>query len=834
MRRVILLLVLLFSLFVDSTAQQSVARRWNEVLIKAIREDLARPPVQARNLYHTSLAMYEAWVVYEDYAKTYLLDKTVNNIYYPFNGIPAVSPANKLAAQNKAISYAAYRFLYNRFQNSPSVLSSRYRFDTLMLNLGYDTSIKATTYSSGNPAHMGNYIAAKVIQFGFADSCHQNLNYAYVNYTPVNPPLKPSLPGDSSMVDPNRWQPLFINIALDQSGNPVPSLQKFIGPEWGRGFAFAMPPGSCVNYYRNGAVYPVYHDPGEPPKLNLTDVTDTMSQFYKWGHSMTAIWSSFLDANDTSMIDISPNAIGNISYMPSSFSGQQTYYNYLTGADTGKGYTLNPITNMPYTPNIVKRGDYSRVVSQYWADGPASETPPGHWFVLLNQVGDNPSFVKKYEGTGPILSNLEWDIKTYLTLGGAMHDAAIACWGVKGWYDSPRPISAIRKMAEYGQSTDSLLPHYHPGGLPLVPGYIELVTATDSLGMADTNNINKIKLKAWRGFTDTTNPLAGIQAPTGVGWILAERWLPYQRKTFVTPPFAGYVSGHSTYSRAGAEVLTALTGSEFFPGGLGQTTINPAQNFLQFETGPSAPITLQWASYRDASNQASISRIMGGIHPPFDDIRGRIIGQQVGIDAHTTAKAIFNQQFALPVHIVYFSATENNCNVHLAWATVMEHNTNSYEIWRSEDGVHFDTKIGEVPAVTQVAEENTYAYVDTKPLQQNYYKLKIVDNDFATTESESSYINMKNCIGTGVTFASIYPNPIINDLHVKINTAQENETAWVTIADVTGRKVLEKNITLASIENDITIPMSTIANGHYIIQVTVSNGYNATYKFVKK
>ena len=40
-------------------------------------------------------------------------------------------------------------------------------------------------------------------------------------------------------------------------------------------------------------------------------------------------------------------------------------------------------------------------------------------------------------------------------------------------------------------------------------------------------------------------------------WIRAANWLPYQRDTFVTPPFAGYISGHSTFSRAAAEVLAA-------------------------------------------------------------------------------------------------------------------------------------------------------------------------------------------------------------------------------------------------------------------------------------
>ena len=101
--------------------------------------------------------------------------------------------------------------------------------------------------------------------------------------------------------------------------------------------------------------------------------------------------------------------------------------------------------------------------------------------------------------------------------------------------------------------------------------------------------------------------------------------MPYQLLGFVTPPFAGYVSGHSTYSRTGAEVLTLFTGSEFFPGGLFEYDI-PMGSGLDFEYGPTTPMKLQFATYFDASDQASISRVYGGIHPPTDDFPGRRIG----------------------------------------------------------------------------------------------------------------------------------------------------------------------------------------------------------------
>ena len=87
--------------------------------------------------------------------------------------------------------------------------------------------------------------------------------------------------------------------------------------------------------------------------------------------------------------------------------------------------------------------------------------------------------------------------------------------------------------------------------------------------------------------------------------------------------------GHSTFSRTGAEVLTLFTGSEFFPGGIFEYEF-PMGSGLDFEYGPTEAVKLQFATYFDASDQASISRIYGGIHPPADDFPGRRIGTSWG------------------------------------------------------------------------------------------------------------------------------------------------------------------------------------------------------------
>jgi hypothetical protein len=142
-------------------------------------------------------------------------------------------------------------------------------------------------------------------------------------------------------------------------------------------------------------------------------------------------------------------------------------------------------------------------------------------------------------------------------------------------------------------------------------------------------------VRSWRG-----EPGDRANAVGGCDWIRALDWMPYQRRTFVTPAFPGYVSGHSTFSRAAATVLTELTGSAYFPGGLGEFSCKPG--YLFFEQGPSKPLSLQWATYFDAADQAGQSRVWGGIHVTADDFDGRRIGARVGESAMEVSRSYFD------------------------------------------------------------------------------------------------------------------------------------------------------------------------------------------------
>ena len=581
----------LLSIVMPASAD-SVARTWNEQNLAAVRLSFPDPPVHARNLFHVSVAMYDAWAAYDPEATGYLFRENIT------------STGDVEAARRVAVSHAAYQVLRHRYiavrhPNTPlaNALQVQSELRQLMISLGYNPNDLSTAGDS--PSAVGNRVGETVIDWTSSDNSNEAGGYTDSSYTPVNDPLVLAFSG-TTLNDPNRWQPLEFVEALSQTGQPLAfNTQSFLGSHWRDVWPFALSrePGETL-----------YFDPGPPPQLEGDG-----DEAFKAGNLEVIRFSSLLDPAVAPVRDFSPGAVGN----------------NLLGTNDGSGHALNPVTGASYAPNLINEADFGRVVAEYWADGPESETPPGHWNVIANEMMDHPSFERRFEGAGPELDELEWETKMYFLLNASLHDAAVAAWTCKREYDYVRPISSIRYMAAQGQSSNPAFPFYNEEGIPLEPGLVEIVTRSTAIGAGrhahlGAGAIGKVAIYCWQG--EPANPATQIG---GVGWILAEDWLPYQRDTFVTPAFAAYLSGHSTFSRAAAEILTRITGSEFFPGGLAVHEVEE----LEFEAGPTAPVQLQWATYYDASDQAGISRIYGGIHVPADDGPGRAVGSKCGIAA---------------------------------------------------------------------------------------------------------------------------------------------------------------------------------------------------------
>lgn len=571
-------------------AEQSVARRWVEQNLAAIRLEIPQPTVHSRNLYHLSLTLFEAWALFDDAQHALVVGGQVSGL-----DPNEFTPQEWELAREETMSLAAHRLLTHRYGESIGGPRTRDCLDRVLEDLGYDPSLERE--ERGSAGRLGVDVAEAVIAEFREDGALEALNYQDPNYEPPAGPLVVDDPGTDAM-DPTVWQPLDLAQAVTQNGIAVEAgLQGYIGPHWRQVRPFALE--------RPGAGLP-YIEPGARPELG--------PEMDEWVLDVIRR-TSWLDIQSSERMDASPGSYGNNSL----------------GADDGQGHAQNPLTGEPYPTQIVSRSNFGRVLAEFWADGPNSETPPGHWNTLAHQAMDHPLFERRFYGEADEVDALTYDVHLHLVLNGALHDAAIVAWELKRHYETARPITLIRWKGAQGQSSDPELPSFHPDGLPLVEGLVEVVTEESSAPGERHEHLRpymgQVVLFTWPG---APGDYENRSAPCT--WQRAVEWSPYQPRTFVSPAFPGYVSGHSTFSRSAAQVLAELTGSAFFPGGLAEFVARENE-YLEFEKGPSQEVRLQWATYFDAADQAGQSRIWGGIHIAPDDYDGRRFGAEVGLKA---------------------------------------------------------------------------------------------------------------------------------------------------------------------------------------------------------
>jgi PAP2 superfamily len=217
--------------------------------------------------------------------------------------------------------------------------------------------------------------------------------------------------------------------------------------------------------------------------------------------------------------------------------------------------------------------DREKVIAEYWADGPSSELPPGHWCLFAHFVSQRDHHT------------LDQDVKLFFALGNAVFDASIVAWDAKRVFDSVRPVTAIHALFQ-GK-----------------------------------------KVRAWAGPYQATQEIDGGE------------WQPYQPPTVVTPPFPEFISGHSTFSAAGAEILMQFTGSDRFGGSV---TVPAGSSRVESGAVPATDVTLSWATFSEAADEAGLSRRYGGIHFEDGDLTGRALGRLVGAQVWEKALAYFN------------------------------------------------------------------------------------------------------------------------------------------------------------------------------------------------
>ncbi len=219
------------------------------------------------------------------------------------------------------------------------------------------------------PAALGNRIAAAVIEYGSNDGALENERYVDSSYTPANDPLLMSESG-TVMADPNRGSRWRSRNRSPRTGCRSRRVS--------RSTSAALGPCDAVRDRR-----PAGKSACRSIRVRRLASTTPMAAPHSSSQAVEVIRrSSQLRRVRWRQVDISPGSMNGNSL----------------GTNDGDGHDVNPVTGQAYPRNFVLRGDYVRTLAAFWADGPRSETPPGHWNTLANDVTTRPASAAASEG----------------------------------------------------------------------------------------------------------------------------------------------------------------------------------------------------------------------------------------------------------------------------------------------------------------------------------------------------------------------------------------------------------------------------------------------------
>ncbi len=204
----------------------SIATAWDKTAVAVLRGGNASQPVQARNLFDLSAAMWDAWAAYDPKATGYFVTEKDQ-------------AADVERAREAAISYAAYRLLLWR-ASFDSNLSTTFSLLTQRLrSLCYSPDYTATAGDS--PAALGNRIAKAAIAAGRNDGSLEAQHYVDAGYVPENGPLVLGQ-AVSTVHDATFWQPLALSQIAEKGLSQIPSqIQRFVDAQWGHVHGFGLP-----------------------------------------------------------------------------------------------------------------------------------------------------------------------------------------------------------------------------------------------------------------------------------------------------------------------------------------------------------------------------------------------------------------------------------------------------------------------------------------------------------------------------------------------------------------------------------------------------------------
>jgi hypothetical protein len=511
------------SVFAAHPTPDNLVLQWNELALSAVRNEIVIRPTTATR----QLFLLHA-AMYDAWSAFHPQAK-------PYALDPAVKVAagqNTAAAQQAAISQAAYQVLRHEF---PRFERDRKGFSRQLIRLGLRIR---SSGDSESPAGIGYLAARAVMEKRATDGSNPTGTYTEITsdyypqrYAAINPddPRISGVPGKDGF-DPNRWQPLRV---------PYPRNPRVAGR------------------------YVINHD---------DRTTYDIQRF------MTPQWGTVTPFALTSGSELRPP--------PPPHLGSDAPYTDATGKQTTNDQAYRDQVAELMQINAGLTEDF-KVIAEFWADGPRSDSPPGHWNQLAHGISERDHHT------------VDDDIKMYFALNAAVLDAGIAAWECKRYYDYVRPVTAIHYLY-YDQT---------------IRGWGGQNRGTETMLGQDWQPYQQQSFVT-PGFPEYVSGHSSFSAAAAT----------------VLQLFSGSDSFYDGHTRTSQDI-----DGDGEADLLGQFIFKPGRSF--FEDVPHEDVVLRWPTLQDAANQAAMSRRYGGIHFQDGDLRGRELGRAAGRRAFDRARS---------------------------------------------------------------------------------------------------------------------------------------------------------------------------------------------------
>lgn len=282
---------------------------------------------------------------------------------------------------------------------------------------------------------------------------------------------------------------------------------------------------------------------------------------------------------------------GNNAFKVKTFSGiviedislqGPAYFNSNSNSDavTQNGMVLNISANL---------GDKYKIIAEYWADGPGTTNPPGHWYNIAINISIERGM------------SLTRTVNMLFLLSNAVHDAGIIAWTGKRMLDTVRPITGIQCL--YANNTVIAWGGPYKG-------------------------VRLINGSSWQPYQSPT-----FVTPAFAEWPSGHAAFSYASSSVLKQFFDGDEDfGHYFTVTAG--------NSQFEPkikpghaGYIAGITDVPNTGYNTVGFSPAKDVTMYWDKFSSAAQCSTISRIYGGIHYVRGANDGMAIGLAVGDEA---------------------------------------------------------------------------------------------------------------------------------------------------------------------------------------------------------